>query len=91
MFTPIFMLAMFITMIDVMFDTNFWSLLGFVVTAALALTPAVGWRRMQDSGKPGRLILAGFVPCIGAIAVMVLCCLPSQPGTNVYGPNPHGA
>jgi uncharacterized membrane protein YhaH (DUF805 family) len=88
---PIFVLAMFISIIDVVLDTSFSSLFGFVGIAAFALSLAVGWRRMQDSGKPGWLILLGFVPCIGAIAVIVLCCLPSQPGANAFGPDPHGA
>lgn len=83
--------GVFVLMVDMVLGTSFSSFLSFLGFGLFFLFLAVGWRRMQDTGKPGWLILLGLVPCIGAIAVIVLCCLPSQPGTNQFGPNPYGA
>ena len=44
---------------------------------------AVSWRRMQDIGKSGWLIL---VPIYG----MILCFFNSEEGENKHGPNPKG-
>lgn len=45
-------------------------------------------RRLQDSGNSGWLALLGFIPYVGAIIMLILSCLDSQPGPNRYGPNP---
>lgn len=52
---------------------------------------AVACRRLQDTGKNGWLILLGLIPVVGGIILLVFFLQPSQPGTNAYGPNPHGA
>jgi len=56
---------------------------------------AVSVRRLHDSGKSGWLLLLlwviGIIPIIGlvaSVAQIVLMCLDSDPGTNLYGPNP---
>lgn len=48
---------------------------------------AVAVRRMHDIGKSGWFLLISFIPIIGAIWLLVLCCKDSQPD-NQYGPNP---
>lgn len=51
-------------------------------------TIAVSVRRMHDIGKSGWWVLIAFVPLIGWIWYLILCCTDSQPGDNQYGPNP---
>ena len=45
-------------------------------------------RRLHDTGRSGWWLLIGLVPYIGAIILIIFCCLDSQPGTNKYGSNP---
>ena len=49
---------------------------------------AVQVRRLHDIGKSGWWWFIQFVPVIGAIWILVLFCLESQPGPNQWGPNP---
>jgi uncharacterized membrane protein YhaH (DUF805 family) len=49
---------------------------------------AVGVRRLHDTGRSGLWLLIAFVPCIGAIVLLVFMIQDSMPGTNEYGPNP---
>lgn len=49
---------------------------------------AVSVRRMHDIGKSGWMILIAFIPIIGSIWLLVLCCFDSQVGENRYGVNP---
>ncbi|QDU71398.1 DUF805 domain-containing protein [Mucisphaera calidilacus] len=56
--------------------------------AVLIPSFAVGVRRLHDSGKSGFLMLIVFVPVIGAIALLILMVLDSEPGENKHGPNP---
>ncbi len=49
---------------------------------------AVAVRRLHDTGRSGWWLLLNLIPLIGAIIVIVLLVLDSQPGENKYGPNP---
>ena len=66
----------------------------FLILTMVALLPfvlpnlAVTVRRLHDSGKSGWFLLVNFIPYIGAIILIVLCCLDSEPTTNQYGPSP---
>ena len=51
---------------------------------------AVTCRRLHDTSRSGWWILMVFLPCIGAIWLLVLMCFDSTPGENEYGPNPKG-
>ena len=51
---------------------------------------AVLFRRLHDIGKSGWWWLIAFIPFIGAIILLVFCCLDSHPGENRFGPNPKG-
>lgn len=51
---------------------------------------AVLFRRLHDTGRSGWWWLIVFIPLIGAIVLIIFCCLDSQPGENQYGPNPKG-
>jgi uncharacterized membrane protein YhaH (DUF805 family) len=48
---------------------------------------AVTVRRLHDTGRSGWWILLWFVPA-GWLVLLVFHCFDSQPGDNVYGPNP---
>jgi len=49
---------------------------------------AVSVRRLHDVGKSGWMILISLIPIIGAIWLLVLMVIDSNPGENQYGPNP---
>ncbi|WP_421521898.1 DUF805 domain-containing protein [Ochrobactrum quorumnocens] len=48
---------------------------------------AITVRRLHDTDRSGWWILAGFVPLIGQIALLVFMCLPSTPGESRFGGN----
>jgi uncharacterized membrane protein YhaH (DUF805 family) len=69
--------------------------LGLYCLAVFIPGIAVSVRRLHDSGKSGwwllGLMLVGIIPIVGflaSVAQIVLMCLESDPGTNLYGPNP---
>lgn len=66
--------------------------IGYLYTLAV-LVPglAVVVRRLHDTGRSGWWILIGLVPLIGAIWLLVLLCLDSQPEANNWGENPKKA
>lgn len=73
-------------------DTNrsgWWLLIGAVPYGLMILV-----RIMTAGAGPlamaGALGLVGIVAFIGAIVLLVFMVLPSQPGSNQYGPNPYG-
>ncbi len=47
-------------------------------------------RRLHDIGKSGWWILFVFLPIIGWVILLIFAIRDSQPGTNMYGPNPKG-
>lgn len=50
---------------------------------------AVTVRRLHDTGRSGGWYFISFVPYVGGIILIVLCCQDSKPD-NQYGPNPKG-
>jgi uncharacterized membrane protein YhaH (DUF805 family) len=68
------------------------SILVFLVMLIYALAAAipslaVAIRRLHDIGKSGWWLLLSLVPLIGLLLV-VFACFDSEPGNNIYGPNP---
>ena len=61
---------------------------GLFSLATLIPGLAVNWRRMHDIGKSGAWYFIILVPLVGSILYLVWCCRDSQPGDNMYGPNP---
>lgn len=88
-------LAMFMIsiLIDVVFEHSFQMfrlMVGVSVIIALLLmvpTYAVCVRRLHDTGRSGWWILLYFIPCIGAIALLIMLCRKSDED-NKYGPKP---
>jgi uncharacterized membrane protein YhaH (DUF805 family) len=74
----------------------FTLLLGFIpliglIALFVTLVPSisVAVRRLHDIGKSGWWYWLGLIPLFGWIALIVLYCQESEPGTNEYGPNPN--
>ena len=88
-------LAMFMIsiLVDVVFEHSFQMFrltVGVSVIIALLLmvpTYAVCVRRLHDTGRSGWWILLYFIPCIGAIALLIMLCRESDED-NKYGPKP---
>jgi uncharacterized membrane protein YhaH (DUF805 family) len=49
---------------------------------------AVGARRLHDTGRSGLWLLIAFVPCIGAILLLIWFATEGESGSNDYGPSP---
>ena len=49
---------------------------------------AIVVRRLHDIGKSGWHYLFVLIPIVGAIILIVWLATDSQPGENIYGPNP---
>lgn len=64
------------------FLSSLWALAVLVPTIALAV------RRLHDIGKSGWYYLINLIPLVGQILLIVWFCQDSQPGPNMYGPNP---
>ena len=80
-------IAFVLAIIDSVIGTGFL-LYGLYALAMLIPNIAVAVRRLHDTGRSGWFLLIGFIPLIGAIVLIVLFCMDSQPGDNQYGPNP---
>lgn len=88
-------LAMFMIsiLVDVVFEHSFQMfrlMVGVSVIIALLLmvpTYAVCVRRLHDTGRTGWWLLLYFIPCIGAIALVIMLCRKSDED-NKYGPKP---
>lgn len=70
---------------------NWWVVAGLFALAVIIPAVSVGVRRLHDTGRSGWCLLLAFLPVIGAIWLIVLMVQDSQPGPNLYGPNPKAA
>ena len=62
--------------------------LGMLYSLAIVIPGiAVSIRRLHDTGKSGWLLLIGFIPLLGAIALIIFMCQDSQVDSNQYGSN----
>ena len=52
---------------------------------------AVTVRRLHDTGRSGWNYFIGLIPIVGGIILLIYLCEDSQPGMNLYGPNPKEA
>jgi uncharacterized membrane protein YhaH (DUF805 family) len=58
--------------------------------AAILPSLAILVRRLHDTGRSGWWYFIAFVPFVGAIILLIFTLLDSEPGMNLYGPNPKG-
>ena len=71
--------------------SSVFAIVGTVVGLALICpTLAVEIRRLHDIGKSGWYLRFNLIPLVGAIILIVWFCKDSEPGDNMYGPNPKG-
>ena len=61
------------------------SILWLVITIPFL---SVTCRRLHDTNRSGWFLLLYFIPLIGLIWLLVLCCLEGMEGENRYGPDP---
>jgi uncharacterized membrane protein YhaH (DUF805 family) len=64
------------------------ALLILYVLATFLPALAITIRRMHDIGVSGWVYLVAFIPYIGGLVIFVMSLIPSQIGTNTYGPSP---
>ena len=72
------------------YSSIFTVLSGIFGLALICPTLAVAVRRLHDIGKSGWYYLFALIPLVGAIILLVWFVKDSEPGDNVYGPNPKG-
>ena len=66
---------------------------GIIVVYSLGLAIpiwAVTVRRLHDIGLSGWWSLLSFIPYLGTVVLLIMCCMDSKPGSNKYGNNPKG-
>ena len=78
------------------YDTEYGPLPLNIIVALMAIfalvcilpSLAVSIRRLHDTGRSGGWWFINFVPVIGPLVFLVFMFLESEPGENIYGPNP---
>ena len=60
---------------------------GLCTLAMIVPNLALAVRRMHDIGKGGGWIFINFIPIVGTIWYIVLCCTDSEPFDTRFGPN----
>ena len=62
----------------------------YILYALATLIPgiAVSARRLHDIGKSGWYLLLAFIPCVGAIILLIFDVTAGDIGDNQYGPDP---
>lgn len=63
---------------------------GIFSLAAFLPSLAIMVRRLHDIGRSGWWYFIAFVPFVGGIILLIFTLLDSEPGMNLYGPNPKG-
>ncbi|MDZ7720485.1 MAG: DUF805 domain-containing protein [Balneolaceae bacterium] len=85
-----FVISVILAVLDSMIGMGF-GFIGTLFSLAIILPSiAVGVRRLHDIGKEGWWLLIGLIPIIGLIVLIYFYVQDSEPGANVYGPNPKG-
>lgn len=67
-----------------------YGLMMIYVLAMIIPSLSIVVRRLHDIGKSGAYYLMCFIPFVGGIILLVYTFMDSEPGDNMYGPNPKG-
>ena len=71
--------------------SSIFSILSAIVSLGLVCPAlAVAVRRLHDIGKSGWYYLFALIPLVGTIILLIWFVKDSEPGDNMYGPNPKG-
>ena len=63
--------------------------LAYIYTLAVFLPSlSVLVRRLHDTGKSGWFYWMSLIPLVGGIILLIFLVQDSDPGPNIYGPNP---
>ena len=85
-FLATFIVDVVLEIFSVSIGSTALSLLIDLVLMVIGLSAlSVGVRRLHDTDKSGWLLLLGFIPIIGSIALIVLLALPGTRGQNRFG------
>lgn len=74
-------------------ETGLNIIFGIIVVYSLGLAIpiwAVTVRRLHDIGLSGWWSLLSFIPYLGTVVLLIMCCMDSKPCSNNYGNNPKG-
>lgn len=78
-----------ITLLGTVIGNKTSSVLGGLYTLAMFIPSiAVSIRRLHDTNHSGWWILIPFIPIVGFIIFLIFMLTDSDPGDNLYGPNP---
>jgi len=63
-----------------------------IISSLVFIIPsiAVTIRRLHDTSRRGSWILVSLIPFVGPLVLLILMCLDSTPGTNIWGNYPKG-
>ena len=77
--------------------SGWWVLLPLIPELLMMVSLAMTAGAVVAGGGMGAAVgggiltgLIGLVALVGAVVLIVFCAMPSQPGSNQYGPNPYG-
>ncbi len=85
-----FLVALVIGVIEGMIGMPF-VLSGFYYLAMILPSWAVSVRRLHDTRRSGWWLLVSLIPVVGGLILFILLyCVDSEPGDNMYGENPKG-
>jgi uncharacterized membrane protein YhaH (DUF805 family) len=89
---PMMVLIVLSTQNSRLLDVAMLSALPFCLFAFAGILPslAIMVRRLHDTGRSGWWYFISFVPLVGGIVLLIFTLLESEPGPNLYGPNPKG-
>ena len=88
-----FLIMVVLAFVDVLFGAfsdmaGLGLLSGLFVLGMVVPSLALGVRRLHDVGRSGWWLLAGFVPMIGSLILLVFAVKKGDAGENRYGPVP---
>ena len=86
----LFTLNVFVINFILSYILQSFDVIGFIIGMIFSLImffPSLGLtvRRLHDINFSGWWVLLGFIPVIGAIALIIFACLPGTEGENKYG------
>jgi uncharacterized membrane protein YhaH (DUF805 family) len=84
-----FLIALVLGLIDEAVGFSLFSLIYGLAVFVPGI--AVSVRRLHDTGRSGWWLLLLLIPIVGPIVILIFMVLDSQPGDNLYGPNPKEA